>query len=60
MHEELSIKEPAIATRMSSAMVYKCVQTLCQLGYAYQNERPQQYGLTLKLASVCANILNHI
>lgn len=56
---EMSIKDLSIETKMSSAMVYKCVQTLCQLGYAYQNEITQQYGLTLKLASVCSNILNH-
>lgn len=57
--QEMGIKALALETQMSGAMVYKCILTLCQLGYAYQNEQTQQYGLTLKLASVCSNILNH-
>lgn len=56
---EMSLKDIALATHMSSTMVYKCIQTLCLMGYAYQNQSTQQYGLTLKLASVCSDILNH-
>ena len=56
---EMSLKDIGLQTNISSTMVYKCIQTLCDLGYAYQNKTTQHYGLTLRLAGICSNILTH-
>jgi IclR family KDG regulon transcriptional repressor len=58
-HKEMSLKDIGLQTNMSSTMAYKCLSTLCDLGYAHQNPKTQQYGLTLRLASICSDILLH-
>ncbi len=55
----MPLKEIALQTNMSMPMAHKCIQTLCDLGYAYQQSDTQQYGLTFRLASVCSNMLSH-
>ncbi|MGL4676374.1 MAG: IclR family transcriptional regulator [Brevinema sp.] len=57
--QETSIKEIQTYLGLNSATIYKCLQTLCDIGYAYQNEHTQQYGLTLRFASICSSILSH-
>ncbi|MGL5955048.1 MAG: IclR family transcriptional regulator domain-containing protein [Brevinema sp.] len=57
--QETSIKEINESLALNTSTIYKCLQTLCDIGYAYQNEQTQQYGLTLRFASICSNILSH-
>lgn len=55
----MQLKDIALQTNISIPMVHKCMQTLCDLGYAYQDEQSLRYGLTFKLASLSSNMLTH-
>ncbi|MBE6727982.1 MAG: IclR family transcriptional regulator [Ruminococcaceae bacterium] len=58
-NKEMSISELSRLSQLHKTTVFRLLNTLMSLGYVYQNEKSEQYGLTYKFLKISSFGLSH-